>query len=93
MKLNSNRISPLAAVLIFQNSTVPTQDPVLQVIQEIIGVSVSEPHIYESAVNFLYLYISCTSCHKSLAVPILRRSTLCGPRARSTGHVENMPIY
>jgi len=40
-----------------------------------IGASLSEPHIDEFAVNFLYIYICRTSCRKSLPALILRPST------------------
>ena len=39
------------------------------------GASLSEPHIDEFAVNFLYIYICHTSCRKSLPALILRLST------------------
>ena len=41
-----------------------------------IGASLSEPHIDEFAVNFLYIYICRTSCRKSLPALILRLSNL-----------------
>ena len=43
------------------------------------------------SVNFLY-YLVRLGVNR-FAVSILHLSTLRGPRAHSTGHVENMPVY
>ena len=50
---------------------------------EFVGASLSEPHIDEFAVHFLYIfiyiyiYIYCTSCRKSLPARILRVIASC----------------
>ena len=43
----------------------------------IIGASLSEPHIDDFAVNFLYIYMYRTSCRKSLPARILRVLASC----------------
>ena len=43
----------------------------------LIGASLSEPHIDEFAVNFLYIYFYRTSCRKSLPARILRILASC----------------
>ena len=57
--------------------------PTMFCIRLVIGASVSEPHIDEFNVNFLYFYISIflyiyrTSCRKSLPARILRVLASC----------------